>query len=605
VDAGDDDVAPDAARAPDASPFDGAPAPDASPLDGGVEARSFTDDLASDFASSAMVEATVEDFGGIAPVAYHTGGLLQHASDDGYFTDGPSATWTQVQGFTPTARAAVTWLTQGFWGPDTPPSVGLTNGDFFSEWFEGEVFLDAGTWTFTLLADDHGFLELAPPGTAAFLRVLSANWATEAAGNFVASTAGWYPIRYAIAEEAGDAQYNLRVSGPGVAQQPIPRDRMRVRADRVQGMVEAGFDDSRGVGDVETTIDQVGPGNTDWNTGNPGDLGMTASDTFSVRWSGQLRIDVAGDYSFRLATDDGQRLWIDGLELLNTWGDTTANAVTGPITLTGGWHDLVIEQTENGGGAAAFLTVETGPAMVGQALPVQLLRPIEGRAERISPAVNHADVAIPDVTTVSSVVTISAPAGAVVTSVDVTYQFTHTYWSDLVISLQAPNGASTLLRNHTNPSTSGDLIERFTTTALNTVPVAGTWTLVVADTVGSDAGTLEDFEVTPHWSGGQPPIPTASSFDSSVRDLGVGVNAIDAVTWAERLPTGSDIAVRVRTGGSVVACAVASWSAAITTPGGVLAVAPAQFLQYRVELSSNGDRAPILDWLRVDYRVGL
>jgi hypothetical protein len=604
-DGGGGDDAPDAARPADAAAIDGTPAPDGSPLDGSIESRSFTDDLASDFASAGRVETTVEDFGAIAPVAYHTGGLLQHGSDDGYFTDGPSATWTQVQGFTPTSRVAITWVTQGFWGPDTPPSVGLTDGDYFSEWFEGEVFLDAGTWTFSLLVDDHGFLELAPPGTAAFVRVLAANWATEASGNFVAASPGWYPIRYAIAEQAGDAQYNLRISGPGVTQQPIPRDRMRVRADQVQGLVEAGFDDSRGVGDVETTVDQITPGYTNWDVGNPGDLGMTSSETFSVRWSGQVRIDTGGDYSFRLTTDDGQRLWIDGLALLTSWGDTTVNAVTGTITLNAGWHDLVIEQSENGGGAAAFLTVETGPAMVGQALPVLLLRPIEGRAERISPAVNHTDVAIPDNTTVSSAVVISAPPGATVTSLDLNIDYAHTYVGDLTFTLQAPSGVTVTVLDYTDTDSGDGRIERITTTALAGQPVNGTWTLAVNDHQTTDTGTLLDFAVTPHWSGGQAPIPTSSSFDSTVRDLGADVTAIDAVTWGERLPTGADIALRVRTCAVATDCAALPWSAAITTPGGAPAVAPAQFLQYRVERSSNGDRAPILDWLRVDYRVGL
>jgi hypothetical protein len=604
-DAGDDDVgAPDAGPRPDAAALD-AGGPDAVPLDGGVEARSFTDDVASDFAATALTDSTVEDFGAIAPIAYHTGGLLQHGSDDGYFTDGAGATWAQVQTFTPTTRTAITWLTQGFWGPDTPPSVGLTSGDFFSEWFEGEVFLDVGTWTFTLLVDDHGFVEVAAPGTAAFQRVLSANWATEASGNVVAATAGWYPIRYAIAEEAGDAQYNLRLSGPGVTAQPIPRDRMRVRADRLTGLLEAGFDDARGAGDVETTVDQITPGYTNWDVGNPGDLGMTASDTFSVRWSGQVRIDVGGDYSFRLATDDGQRLWIDGLELLDTWGDTTANTVTGTITLNGGWHDLVIEQTENGGGAAAFLTVETGPAMVGQALPVAILRPVEGRADRIAAGVNHTDVAIPDNTTVSSSVVLSAPPGATVTSLDLDLDFAHTYVGDLTFTLQAPNGVTATVVDYADTDSTDGRIERITSTALNGQPVNGTWTLSVNDHQTTDTGTLNDFAITPHWNGGQAPIPTASSFDSTVRDLGAGVTAIDAVTWDERLPTGADIAVRVRTCAVATACAAAPWSVAITTPGGAPAVAPAQFLQYRVELSSNGDRAPILDRLRVDYRVGL
>lgn len=608
-------VVPDARGSDDAAPADGPPVPldaevpdaempDAMLIDAQLEARSITDDAFGDFASAATSATTVEGWGAVAPVGYYTGGLLQRGSDTGYFTDGTVATWADVLGFTATGKSSIMWHSAANWAADTPPSVGLTDGDFWSQWFEGEIWLEAGAWTFYLLVDDHGFLELAPPGSSTFTKVVGANWPTEGSGAFNAAATGWHPFRYAIAEQAGGAEVTMRFSGPGVGQTVIPRHRFRTRTDQLQGMVQAGFDDSRGVGDVDTTIDAIGPGNTNWNTGNPGDLGMTASDAFSVRWTGQIRIDIGGTYTFRYVTDDGQRLWIDGIKVLDTWGDSVVNAVSGAVDLAPGWHDVVIDHSEWVGGAAATLTVESGPELVGGVLPVFRLRPVEGRSERVCPGVNHADIAIPDLTTVLSPVTVTAPPSATVTSVDLQFEYNHTYRGDMVFSLRSPSGTQVVVFDPTD-SASGSWLERFTVTGLNGQLAAGTWYLVAQDAIGTDAGNLIDVAITPHFTGGDPPIPTSSSFESSVRDLGTGVVSIDTLTWGERLPTGSDIAVSVRTCALPGDCAGAAWSPAVLTPGGAPVIAAQRYLQYKIDFTSDGDRAPALEWIRVDYTAAL
>jgi len=602
---GGGDGPPDAPAADAAPPGDAdspdAAIPDAALVDASLEARSFTDDAAGDFVAAALDGTTVEGWGAVAPVAYYTGGLVQRGSDSGYFTDGPTATWTQIDGFAPTGKTSIMWHSQASWGADTPPSVGLTDGDTWSQWFEGEIWLEVGSWTFSLLVDDHGFVEIAEPGSTVYARVASTNWNVEGSGVYNAASTGWHPFRYAIAEQGGSAETTLRFSGPGVAVQPIPRHRFRARADQLSGLLQVGFDDSRGVGDVDTTIDTVGPGNTSWNTGNPGDLGMTASDAFSVRWAGQFRVDVGGTYTFRYVSDDGQRLWIDGIKVLDSWGDTVVDQVTGALSLAPGWHDLVIDHSEWVGGASAVLTVETGPELAGQVLPVARLRPVEARSERITPGVNHGDVAIPDQSSVTSSVVVTAPPSATVTSVDLQVQFSHTYKGDMTFTLQAPGGQQVQVADFTGDPDDGPWTERFVVTGLNGTLAGGTWTLIAADLAAADTGTLLDFAVTPHFSGGDPPIPTTSSFESSVRDLGAGVLSIDTLTWAERLPAGSDIAVSVRTCAQPDECATAAWSPAVTTPGGAPVIGAAPYLQYKVDFTSDGDRAPALEWLRVDY----
>lgn len=574
---------------------------DAALPDGMPVAATWRDDSAADFAMGSFDGTAVESYGALVPAAYYTGGLLWRAANDSTFDSGAAATWAAIQTFPPTGKVAIARTTSLPFGAETPPSVGLTDPDTFSMWFEGEVFLDAGAYTFEMLVDDHGFLELAPPG-GAFQRVVSCDFPNPATGTFNAAAAGWYPVRFAGSEGAGEFQLQLRAQGPGLpALQPIPRHRLRAKVNRIDGWFQAGFDDGHLLGDVDTTIDQVAPANVDWGAVNPGDLGITSPEDFSVRWSGQLRIDTPGTYTFRLVTDDGQRLWIDGQKVLDAWDDTTHDQTTTQIALVAGWHDVVVDQTERAGGAAARLSIATGPELAGQPLPLDRLRPVEGRGERWESGVDRADRGIPDGGQTSSAVTLTAPAGATVTSVDVSYTFSHGYWGDLEIRLIAPNGTVALLRDNSGGSTSGTETQRLSRIDLAGAPVAGTWTLRVNDTATQDTGTLLDFQVTPHYAGGELPIAVTSAYESRVRELG-RVTSIRRVSWAVRSAQGAQIAVRMRTCDEAAACAAQPWSAPLTDPaGGAPQVEPRRFAQYRVEMMTDGERSPAIESLTIDY----
>jgi subtilisin-like proprotein convertase family protein len=614
---GDDDV--DASGEIDAAEIDaamidaavdaGLDAPADAPTDAAADAmpatQAWTDDSAAEFALGTTDRAFVEAYGAVSPAAYFTGGLLWRGANNDSMGAAASATWAQVTSFASTGTLAIASTTSHAFFADTPPSVGLTDADTFTMMFEGEVFLDAGTYTFELWVDDHGFLEIAPSPADAFQRITSCDWPDPSTGTFTAPSAGWYPIRYAASEDAGDFLARLQATGPNLPSlAPIPRHRLRALTSGITGMFQSGYDDSKLLGDVDHTIDRVTPTNTDWGAGNPGDLGMTSAEDFSVRWSGQFRVDVGGTYQFQYITDDGQRLWVNNQKLLDAWDEMTHDQTSTGVTLAPGWHDLVVEQSERAGGAAAFLRIATGPELSGQALPLDRLRPVEGRAERIESGVDRTDRAIPVMGQApDSAIALVASPGATVTSIDVSYQIQHSYWNDLEIRLVAPNGATALLRPRSGGNLNATLTERFFRTDLNGAPVNGTWLLRVNDLASSDSGTLLDFQVTVHHAAGEPPIATTASYDSAVRDLGANLVAITRLTWVERLPPGSDIAVRMRTCDTAPACAAQPWSAAVTDSGLTPLVTARRFAQYRVEMTSNGDRAPALDQLTVEYTV--
>ena len=61
-------------------------------------------------------------------------------------------------------------------------------------------------------------------------------------------------------------------------------------------------------------------------------------------------------YTFYTQTDDGARLWVNGIQLVNDWTDHGVVENRGTIALTAGRrYDLTMEYYDNGGGALARL----------------------------------------------------------------------------------------------------------------------------------------------------------------------------------------------------------------------------------------------------------
>jgi hypothetical protein len=92
----------------------------------------------------------------------------------------------------------------------------------------------------------------------------------------------------------------------------------------------------------ETTI------NYNWGTGGPGN--GIPNDNFSVRWTGRFTFST-GSKTFTTVSDDGVRLWVDNVLVINRWTDhgPTTDRVT--RSMTAGDHDVKVEYYERGGGA--------------------------------------------------------------------------------------------------------------------------------------------------------------------------------------------------------------------------------------------------------------
>ncbi len=90
-------------------------------------------------------------------------------------------------------------------------------------------------------------------------------------------------------------------------------------------------------------------------------------DDYALKFTSTLVIDTAGDYTFSTTSDDGSKIFIDGVEVVNNDGVHGLVTVTGdPVTLTAGEHVIEIIYFENNGGNAMTATI-SGPDTGGTA----------------------------------------------------------------------------------------------------------------------------------------------------------------------------------------------------------------------------------------------
>jgi hypothetical protein len=119
----------------------------------------------------------------------------------------------------------------------------------------------------------------------------------------------------------------------------------------VMGLTGQYFDNIDFTGATVTRTDPTV--NYDWTNYAPPGIGP---DTWSARWSGQVKPANSETYTFHTTSDDGVRLWVDGKLIVDNWTDHAPTENQGTITLTAGQlYDVRMEYYERGGGAVAKL----------------------------------------------------------------------------------------------------------------------------------------------------------------------------------------------------------------------------------------------------------
>ena len=81
----------------------------------------------------------------------------------------------------------------------------------------------------------------------------------------------------------------------------------------------------------------------DWGSGSPDDV--VNRDNFSARWERTVNV-AAGTYRFTITADDGVRLYVDGVNVLDDFNEGGAGTLTADVFLSQGQHTIRVDYFE-------------------------------------------------------------------------------------------------------------------------------------------------------------------------------------------------------------------------------------------------------------------
>ncbi|MEM6799822.1 MAG: PQQ-dependent sugar dehydrogenase [Bacteroidota bacterium] len=97
--------------------------------------------------------------------------------------------------------------------------------------------------------------------------------------------------------------------------------------------------------------------------------------TFSVAWEGEIEVPESGNYTFFSHTDDGVKLWVNGVLLIDQWQDQKASEYSGSISLTAGTRVPILMHYYQSGAYASAQLSWSSSNIPQQIIPSQFLYP--------------------------------------------------------------------------------------------------------------------------------------------------------------------------------------------------------------------------------------
>jgi type II secretory pathway pseudopilin PulG len=135
-----------------------------------------------------------------------------------------------------------------------------------------------------------------------------------------------YPLKLEYYDNTGLATCVLKWSARGVSKQVVPSACLRPASIDPQapnggaGLTGQYYDNIDFTDLRLTRTDAVV--DFDWGYSRPALL--IDDNTFSIRWTGQVCPAITGEYTFYVTSDDGVRLWVNGMLVIDNWTDHTS-----------------------------------------------------------------------------------------------------------------------------------------------------------------------------------------------------------------------------------------------------------------------------------------
>jgi hypothetical protein len=271
-------------------------------------------------------------------------------------SNGLNATYWDNMDFTGPTVSRVDPTVNFDWDINSPaPAIGVNT--FSARWTGKVVPKVSGTHTFYTVSDD---------GVRLWVNnvLIINNWTdhapTENTGTISLTAGQQYDIKMEFYENVQGAVAKLLWSASGLAKEVVPQSQLLTGTappppppPPTGGGLSAIYWDNMDF--TGPTVSRVDPTvNFDWDSGSPAP-GIDVN-TFSVRWTGRVTAKVTGTHTFYTLSDDGVRLWVNGVQLINNWTDHAATENTGTINLTAGQtYDIRMEFYDNAHSAVAKL----------------------------------------------------------------------------------------------------------------------------------------------------------------------------------------------------------------------------------------------------------
>ncbi len=94
----------------------------------------------------------------------------------------------------------------------------------------------------------------------------------------------------------------------------------------------------------------------DWKTGSPGP--SVRADNFAARWTRTIELGYSGNYRIYINSDDGMRVWVDDILVIDNWFDRQDAWTTADVYLAAGTHRFKVEYYEHVGAALARVVIQ-------------------------------------------------------------------------------------------------------------------------------------------------------------------------------------------------------------------------------------------------------
>lgn len=258
------------------------------------------------------------------------------------------------------------------WGTDSPaPEVAA---DGFAVRWSGQILISqTGKYVFRAIADDG--VRLWVDG-----KLLINDWTSHSAREFSGSIDlqgnRTYSIRLEYFEQTGTASVQLAWTTPDGTRAVIPTANLiapqqdsTLLPTEGRGLTAEFFEGQNFQHKKATrTTDSV---THDWGTSSP--HAAVTSDSFSVRWTGEVKIPTTGLWTFHVNAVGGVRLWVNDQLLVNRWDAATSGEHAGSITLNGNTRYAIRMEYRGTAGASKLQLSWSGPGWAKETVPTTAL----------------------------------------------------------------------------------------------------------------------------------------------------------------------------------------------------------------------------------------